>query len=121
MNNIHTYEDLMVEKQRLKLLLNQRKILLETEFENVKLKLKPLSHILDFTDKITTNDRNNPLISTGIEVGVNFLLKKIFLRNAGWIIKFVMPIVVRNFLSHEVSEHPTWMQKVRQFIRKKTR
>lgn len=119
MNNINTYRELEVEKQRLRLLLNERKILMEAEFENVKAKLKPFLHILDFTDKITTKDRHNPLINKGIEVGVNFLLKKVLLRNAGWVTSFILPLILKNYLSHEVAENPTWIQKIGHFLKKK--
>jgi hypothetical protein len=121
MNKISSYEELLQEKQRLKLLLSEREMALRTEFEEIKSKLKPLSTILDFTEKITTKDANNPLITTGIDVGVNFLLRKVLLRNAGWIMKFLMPIFVRNYLSHEVNEHPDWLKKVMGFVRKQFR
>lgn len=119
MSNISSYQDLMTEKQRLTLLLNERKIELSAEFEEVKIKLKPLGGVLDFAEKITTTDRSNPLINMGIELGVNFLLKKVILRNAGWAIKIFTPLFVRNFLSHEVGEQATWVQKVERFIKKK--
>ncbi len=118
MNKISTYDGLLQEKQRLKLILSEREMALRTEFEDIKAKLRPLGTVMEFAEKITTKDANNPLISTGIDVGVNFLLRKVLLRNAGWIVKMLMPIFVRNYLSHEVQEHPAWLQKVTRFIRK---
>ena len=118
MNKISTYEELLHEKQRLKLLLSEREMALRTEFEDIKSKLKPFTSIMAFAEKITTKDGNNPLISTGIDVGVNFLLRKVLLRNAGWIVKLLMPVFVRNYLSHEVKEHPGWLQKATRFLRK---
>lgn len=119
MSNITSYQDLLIEKQRLTLLLYERKIELKTEFEQLKTKLQPLTNIIDFAEKVSTKDRKNPLINMGIDLGVNFLLKKVLLRNSGWIIKILMPLVVKNFLSHEVSEHPNWIQKIGHFIKKK--
>lgn len=118
MNKINTYDELLAEKQRLKLLLSQREMELKTEFEGIKTKLKPLTGIIDFAEKITSKEKNNPLVNTGIEVGVNFLLRKVLLRNAGWIIKLLMPVLVRNYLTHEVKEDNGWMQKIGQFIKK---
>jgi hypothetical protein len=118
MSKISNYEELLLEKQRLKLLLSEREMALRTEFEEIKSKLKPLTTILDFTEKITTRDSSNPLINTGIDVGVNFLLRNVLLRNAGWIVKLLMPVFVRNYLSNEVKEHPAWLQKVMRFVRK---
>jgi hypothetical protein len=118
MNKISSYEELLQEKQRLKLLLSEREMAVRTEFEEIKTKLRPLTTIMDFAEKITTKDSTNPLINTGIDVGVNFLLRKVLLRNAGWILKLLTPIFVRNYISHEVKEHPAWLQKITGFIRK---
>lgn len=119
MSNISSYQDLLVERQRLKLLLYERKIELKAEFEVIKTKLKPLEQILDFAKRITTKDRHNPLIGAGLDAGVNFLLKKVLLRNTGFIIKLLAPIFVKNYLSHEVNEQSTWIQKVEHFIKRK--
>lgn len=119
MSNITTYQDLIVEKQRLKLLLYEREIELKAEFENIKIKLKPLAGILDFADKITTADRKNPLINIGIELGVNFLLKKVLFRNAGLVTKLLVPLFAKNYLSNEVAQKATWVQRVGHFLKKK--
>ena len=104
MTNIHSYKELLEEKQRLTLLLAERKVLVKAEFEDIKEKLKPAKAAWGWIQKLTSKDASNPLLTAGIDVGVNILLKKVFLRNAGFIIKLVMPFVVKNFLSHEVAE-----------------
>lgn len=118
-NNIKSYQDLLVERQRLKLLLYEREIEVKAEFELLKLKLKPVSNILDFAEKLTTKDRHNPLVNVGIDLGVNFLLKKVLLRNAGWFVKILTPVFVKNYLSHEVVEKNPVIRKVQNFIKKK--
>jgi hypothetical protein len=119
MSNITSYQDLLDERQRHKLLLYERKIQLQTEFEEIKIKLKPVGQILEFAQKLTTKDRHNPLVVAGMDLGVDFLLKKVLLRNAGWIVKILTPVFVRNYLSHEVGENATWLQKAEQFIKRK--
>ena len=119
MSSIKSYKDLLEEKQRLKLLLHERQIAIKAEFEVVKAKLKPVHTVLEFVEKITTRDKHNPLVNTGIEVGVNFLLRKVVLRNAGWIAKILMPVFVRNYLSHEVEENAGWINKIGRFLKKK--
>lgn len=118
MSKITTYDELLAEKQRLKLLLSQREMELKTEFEDIKVKLKPLTQIIDFAGKITTKEKNNPLINKGIEIGVDLLLRKLLLRNTGWIIKLLMPVLVRNYLTHEVKEDNGWLQKIGRFFKK---
>jgi hypothetical protein len=119
MSNITSYKDLLDERQRLKLLLYEREIEVKTEFAHLKTKLKPISHIIDFAEKLTRKDRHNPMVTAGIDLGIDFLLKKVLLRNAGWIVKVVGPLFVRNYLSHEVAEKAPWIRKVETFLKRK--
>ncbi len=118
MNNITTYQDVLQEKQRLTLLLAERGMLVKAEFAEIKLKLKPLTNIVDVVEKITSKDTRNPLINAGIDIGVNLLLKNVVLRNAGWIMKLLMPALVKNYLSHETSEVESVYTKIKGFFKK---
>ncbi len=121
MNNITTYNDLVFEKKRLRLVLEERKILVQAEFEEIKVKLKPLAHIIEEVEKITSKDRRNPLFNLGVDLGVNLLLKNLFLRNAGFITKLIVPFLAKNYLSHEVDETKNVFSKIGGFIKKKIR
>ena len=112
MTNIHSYKELLEEKQRLTLLLAERKVLVKAEFEDIKVKLKPAKAAWEWIQKLTSKDTSNPLLNAGIDVGVNLLLKKVLLRNAGFIVKLVMPFIVKNFLSHEVAEKENLFSKI---------
>ena len=118
MNNITTYNDLVQEKQRLSLLLEERKILVKTEFEEIKLKLKPLTNIVEVVEKMSTKDTSNPLVNAGIGMGVNFLLKNVLLRNAGWITRLILPVLAKNYLSHEVEEKNNVFSKIGKFFKR---
>jgi len=118
MNNITTYNDLVQEKQRLSLLLEERKILVKTEFEEIKLKLKPLTNIVEVVEKMSSKDTSNPLLNAGISMGVNFLLKNVLLRNAGWITKLILPVLAKNYLSHEVEEKNNIFSKIGKFVKR---
>lgn len=113
MTNIHSYKELLEEKQRLTLLLAERKVLVKAEFEDIKEKLKPVTAAWEWVHKLTSKDKSNPLVTAGIDIGVNLLLKKVVLRNAGFIMKLVMPFIVKNFLSHEVAEDENLFTKIK--------
>lgn len=119
MTKISTYDELLLEKKRLKLQLQAQKMELQTEIAVIKEKLRPVSTVIEFADKLLTKDKHNPLIDTGLALGVDLLLKKIVLRNAGWIIKIIMPLFVRNYLSHEIKDDAGWMQKITRFLQQK--
>ncbi len=104
MTNIHSYKELLEEKQRLTLLLAEQKVLVKAEFADIKVKLKPAKLAWEWIQKLVSKDTSNPLFNAGIDIGVNFLLKGVLLRNAGFIVKLVTPFIVKNFLSHEVAE-----------------
>ena len=118
MNNITTYNDLVQERQRLSLLLEERKILVKTEFEEIKIKLKPLTNIVEVVEKMSSKDTSNPLLNAGISMGVNFLLKNVLLRNAGWITRLVLPVLAKNYLSHEVEEKNNVFSKIGKFFKR---
>lgn len=118
-SHIKSYSDLLAEKQCLTLLLEEKKIIIQAEYEALKVKLKPLTTVVEVAEKVMTRDKSNPLLNAGIDFGVNILLKKLLLRNAGFIVKLLVPIMAKNFISHEVEEENNIFQKVTGFIRKK--
>lgn len=117
-NNITTYDDLLQEKKRLKLMLEERKILVQTEFEEIKVKLKPVTNIINTVEKMTSKDRSNPLLNAGIDIGVNLVIKKLLLRNAGFVAKLLIPMLAKNYLSHEVEEKDNLFTKIGGFFKK---
>ena len=119
--HIQNYNDLLVEKQRLTLLLNERKIIVMTEFEEIKTSLKPVKSILGVIEKFTSKDSGNPLLTTGIDIAVNMVVKKFFLRNAGFLVKLIMPALLKNYLSHEITEDGNLFSRIGNFIKRKTR
>jgi hypothetical protein len=119
MTKLSTYDELLSERQRLKLRLQEEKVELMGELEIIRQKLKPVSTMVEFAEKLVTKDKTNPFVDTGLAIGVDLLLRKVVLRNAGWIIKLLAPLFVRNYLSHEIHENSGWIQKIEHFIKKK--
>ena len=118
MNNITNYRELLIEKQRLTLLLEERKMLLQTAFEEVKEKLKPLTQIMNVVGKLSSKDTGNPLLNAGVSIGVNLLFKNVLLRNTGWIAKLILPAMVKNYLSHETEQTTGFFNKIKRFLNK---
>jgi hypothetical protein len=52
-------------------------------------------------------------------MAVNFLLKNVLLRNAGWVAKIVLPIIAKNYLSHEMEGANDIFSKITRFIKRK--
>ena len=75
--------------------------------------------MLGLVEKITSKNTRNPLANLGIDIGVNLFLQKILLRNAGWVTKLLMPVFVKNFLSHEAVEKENIFSKIGSFLKNK--
>ncbi len=91
---------------------------MEAEFEEIKVKLKSLTNVIEVIEKATSKDTHNPILNAGINMGVNFLLKNLLLRNAGWVVKMIVPMLVKNYLSHEATEAKNIFSKIGGFFKK---
>jgi hypothetical protein len=75
---------------------------MDEDVRNIKELLKPAHIILKTTGKLFHHE-NNSLLGTGVTVGLDFLLKKILLRNAGWISRLVLPFFIKNATNNLLS------------------
>jgi predicted RNA binding protein with dsRBD fold (UPF0201 family) len=101
---IKTYEDLLQEEQRLKGELDSYKVLIKEDIQGLKEALNPVKRVVATARRIFTRDDNGPLINFGLNFGVDFILKKVLLARTGWIFKFLVPYVVKNYASHIVGD-----------------
>ncbi|MBC7722637.1 MAG: hypothetical protein H7068_11475 [Pedobacter sp.] len=105
MIKINTYQDLLTEKQRLKLLLEERKITLKEDVAIIRETLKPATEALTIIGKLTSRDKTNPLINFGLDLGIDLIVKKLILGRAGWISKLIVPFILKNLGSNVLAEN----------------
>ncbi len=105
MIKIDTYKDLQTEKQRLKLLLEERKIIIKEDTAAIRETLKPAAEALTAIGKLTSRDRTNPLINIGLDFGIDLVVKKLLLGRAGWISKLIVPFVLKNLGSNVLADN----------------
>ena len=103
---IETYEDLLEEKARLEELVKAQKALVRDDFELVKDGIRPIgntiSNAYSFVRQITPGPARrskSPLLNLGLDFGVEVLLKRFLLGNAGWLARVVVPYVVKSYSS----------------------
>ena len=119
---IQTYDDLIEEKKRLEALLAVQKDEIDTSWQGVKSSLNPLNNAASFLGKITRSDKSNPLLTVGIGFIGDLVLRKVF--KAGWLIRLVVPFVVKNYSSHLFASKgengkPTIGTRIKKLFRKK--
>ena len=117
---IHTYDDLLAEKQRLETLLTIQKQQIRSNFDEVKAELEPVRHVLGFIGKITKRDKSNPLLNVGIDMAGDMLLRKFLFAKADWISRLVIPFFIKNYSSNvlSVGKGTSVFQKIRNLFRK---
>jgi hypothetical protein len=101
---ITTYEELLLEKHRLKLQLHGQKELLRQDIAGLKEQIKPVQSAISFLTKITTRDPENPLINGTVNSLIDSLVKNVLLARAGWFMKLAVPFFMKNFASHAIDE-----------------
>ncbi len=100
---ITSYEDLEKEEQLLEELLKAQKQLVLVDIEQLKNQIKPATTALKLFNNVISPDKSNPLLTAGTNTAIDFLLKKFVLGNSGWIVKMVVPYLVKNYSSHLIA------------------
>lgn len=103
---INNYEDLMLEKQRLKSSLRKKKAKVNETFEALKEEVNPFSAIQKTAGAALQTNASNPLIKMGINKATDLLVGKVFLKNAGWLPKMLVPLLVKEITSRVVGHKP---------------
>ena len=97
---IHSYASLLAEKQRLQALLAVQKQDIKDEITSIKHELNPIGLAIKGIGFFTKQDKSLGFFNKAINNGVDFLLKKVVLKNAGWVTKMVVPFIAKNMLSN---------------------
>jgi hypothetical protein len=112
--SIHSYKDLLEEKQRLEVLLLEQRQVLRDDVQELKTQLEPLKHAVEFIRKITTKDKTALLLTIASDIVINSVVKRFILSRAGWFVRTVVPYFMKNYSSHFLAEQKEkWIEKLR--------
>lgn len=104
-NRINTYDELLQEQQRLKILLQTQKEIIRQDINEIKEELAPVKTVIAFVRKLTTKGSGNPLLSRTANTAIDLVVRKLLLARAGWLTKLVVPFIVKNFSSHVIEDN----------------
>jgi hypothetical protein len=102
---IESYEELLVEKQRLTALLQVQKQTIRLDIEKIKEELEPVRSAISVAGKFFTRDSSNLLLNIGANRLIDILVKKFLLSRAGWLVRTVVPFLLKNYSSHFISDN----------------
>lgn len=117
---IQTYQDLLEEQDKMETLLKAQKELLRLDLQQLKSEMRPALGAVKTVGKLFTRDKDHSVLGLGTERLIDFVFQRFVLNRAGWLARFVVPILVKNLSSHVVAENrDNWMQKLRKLVGKK--
>ena len=104
-NDIRTYEDLLEEKARLKLLLSAQKDLVRADINDIKQELIPVRKALGVVGKFTSRENRNSMLTLAADTAIDMLVRRVFLAKAGFFTRMIVPFIMKNFSSHVIAEN----------------
>jgi len=117
MNKIQTYDDLVKEELALRSSLEAQKHIIQKEISIIKEHLEPLKKAVSFVSKFATRENNSALVSAGIGIAGDLLVKNFILAKSGWLTRLVVPFLIKNYSSHVLNNKPGIVQNIIQKIK----
>lgn len=103
-NNIQTIDDLRAERARLHNQMQLSKIGMRNEIAAIKEELNPARQAVGVLNDVLTSPKKG-LLTLGIGLGVDIVLRQTILARAGWLPKLVVPFLVRNAATNIVQKN----------------
>src|ERR1044072_7240641 len=113
---INSYKELLEEKARLNALLLTQEQQIKEDWQSLKEELKPAILIGATLKKVFTRSASLTAAQLGINVLTDGFVKKVLLRKAGWLIRLVVPLLIKNYASH--IETGGLVSKIKKFFSK---
>jgi hypothetical protein len=103
---IQNLDDVRAERARLKNQIETSRTNLRAEFGFIKKELSPVNQALGVVSDVLTTPRKG-LLSMGVGLGVDTVLKNVVLARAGWLPRLVVPFLVKNVATNYISKRKT--------------
>jgi hypothetical protein len=113
---ITDYDTLVSEQKRLKELLKIQKRIIQEDIQQLRYELNPAVQALSTLSKFTTSDKNNssPALRMGANATIDWAVKNL-LRSRP-LLRFIVPVILKNYTSHYVKKAVPFFQRVREKI-----
>jgi hypothetical protein len=103
--SIRTYEELLEEKARLKLLLTAQKELVRQDIKEIKMELAPVRSAISMVGKLTTRENRYDILTIATDTIIDLVIRKMVLAKAGFLTKLAVPFFMKNFSSHVIADN----------------
>ena len=114
---IRTYDELLLRKKNLEILLKAQEELIKLDIEEIKYSLAPLHIAATNIINFFTRDKTAGLLGFGANRLIDVFIKKILLSGSNWLTKLIVPFFIKNFSSHFIAEHQEeWMNNIKEWF-----
>ena len=97
MNEIRNYQDLLKLRERLENDLRLQREVIRTDVMEIKRELQPAAVLLSGLGRIPAKIITHPLLSMGIGILGEVLIKNTFLGRTGWVAKLALPFLAKRY------------------------
>ena len=104
-SNIKSYDDLVREREELEVLLRLHRDQIRHDLHGLREEFRPARQAVSTIGKFFTKDKSSPLLTTGANMLIDVVVKRILLGRAGWITKLIVPMLIKNYSSHVLSDN----------------
>lgn len=117
-NQITNYKELLQEKARLKLLLAEQELQIKEDWQLIKEDLKPVVLAGATLRKLFTRKAAMGATQLGINLIADTFIKKVILARTGWLTRFLVPFLIKNYASNLVDEPEKILNKIKKWFGK---
>ena len=113
MKSITNYEELRAEQKRLKEFLSVKKEHIRIDIQEIKEELRPALAVTRVISDLLIGSSNskNTLVKTGTNITVDLALRRA-LSNSNFLVKLLVPGLVKNYSSHLVDKAIPFIKKI---------
>jgi hypothetical protein len=98
MTRINNYDDLVAERIRTKLLIEDRKQIIQDRIEDITNKVEPIFSVLSALNVFKKNDSgsgNHSALRLGSALAIDLFVGQKLLKNAGWLTRLLVPTLLK--------------------------
>lgn len=117
-NQITNYKELLQEKARLKLLLAEQELQIKEDWQLIKEDLKPVVLVGATIRKLFTRKAAMGATQLGVNLIADTFIKKVLLARTGWLTRFLVPFLIKNYASNLVGEPEKLLNKIKKWFGK---
>lgn len=99
---MRAYDQLLLEEQQLEEDLKFHRKRINDKWLHLKASVQPAVIGMKLAENTLTRAETNPVLNTGVNWTIDFLVKKWILKKSGWMTKMVIPFVLKNITSHVI-------------------